>query len=92
MEGNQKRAKALLTTSNSLSGDLFAALSVAERQVAVLQDLRRVFSTSYPTKAKDSEKEYKLRQNPFFKDTALAPILSEFPERVWPNILAPLTR
>jgi len=87
VEENQKRAQALLTTFNSLSGDFLATLSVVERQVAVLQDLRRVFSTGDPTKAKNSENEYKLRQNPFFKYIALAPILSEYPERVWPNIL-----
>jgi len=87
IEVNQKRAQALLITFNSLSGDFLATLSVVERQVAVLQDLRRVFSTGDPTKAKASEKEYKLRQNPFFKDIALGPIFSECPERVWQNIL-----
>jgi len=82
-----ERVPSLLTSLNSLSAISFATISVAERQVVLLQDLHRVFSTSYQTKTKDGEKEYRLRENPFFKDIVLTPILSEYPERAWPNIL-----
>ena len=82
-----ERVPSLLNSLNSLSAISFATISVTERQVVLLQDLHRVFSTSYQTKTKDGEKEYLLRENPFFKDIVLTPILSEYPERGWPNIL-----
>jgi len=87
IEARRKRAQALLADFNGLSADLFAALSVAERQVAILQDLRRVFSTSHRAVAEGSAKGCQLRQNPFFKDNALAPTPAEYLERIWPNIL-----
>jgi len=83
----QMEVRFLLTSLNSLSATLFAAISVAERQVAVLQDLHSVFLTSYRTKAKDGEKGYPLRQNPFFKNVALIPILSDNSQQIWPNTL-----
>ena len=83
----QKRVRELLTALNSLSADLFAALNVAERQIAVLQDLHSVFLTSYRTKTKDYEKGYPLRRNPFHKNIVTIPILSENPEQIWPNTL-----
>jgi len=83
----QMKVRFLLTSLNSLSAALFATISVAERQVAVLQDLHSVFLTSYRTKAKDGEKGYPLRQNPSFKNVALIPILSENPQQIWPNTL-----
>ena len=76
-----------LASLNTLSEGLVAAISVAERQIAVLHDLQTVFSTIYRTKATDPEKGYTLRQSPFVKNIALTPILSEDPEQVWPNIL-----
>jgi len=83
----QKRVRGLLTALNSLSADLFAALSVAERQIAVLQDLHSVFFTSCGTKSKDYEKGYPLRRNPFHKNIVTIPTLSENPEQIWPNTL-----
>jgi len=83
----QLRVQRLLTAFNSLSADLFAAISVAERQISVLQDLRYPFSISGQTKTKDYEKEYTLPQNRFDKKVALIPILSENPEHIWPNTL-----
>ena len=81
------RARGLLTAINTLLANLFATVSVAERQVAILQDLHRVFSTGHQKEIEDGKSEYQLRQNPFFKDVAQAPILSGYPEPVWPNIL-----
>lgn len=83
----QKRVRDLLTVLNGLSANLFAALSVAERQIAVLQDLHSIFFTSYRTKSKDYEKGYPLRRNPFHKNVVTIPILSENPEQMWPNTL-----
>jgi len=83
----QKRVRGLLAALNSLSADLFAATSVAERQIAVLQDLHNVFSTSYRTKTKDYEKGYPLRQHPFYKNIAQIPIFSENSEQTWSNTL-----
>ena len=83
----QKRIRDLLTALNRLSGDLFAAISVAERQITVLQDLHSIFLTSYRTKTKTYEKGYPLRRNPFYNNTLTIPILSENPEQIWPNTL-----
>ncbi|PUU79845.1 hypothetical protein B9Z19DRAFT_1080732 [Tuber borchii] len=83
----QRRVRDLLTALNRLSADLFAAISVAERQIAVLQDLYNIFLTSYRTKTKDYEKGYPLRRNPFHKNIVTIPILSENPEQIWPNTL-----
>jgi len=83
----EARARDLLTSLNGFSTCLFATISVAERQIAVLQDLHKLFLTSHPTKAKDHEKGYSLRPNPFYKSVARIPILSEYPEQVWSNIL-----
>ncbi|PUU82946.1 hypothetical protein B9Z19DRAFT_1040095 [Tuber borchii] len=83
----QRRVRELLASLNSLSAALFAAISVAERQIAVLRDLHSVFSMSYRTKAKDYERGYPLRRNPFHRNVALIPILSENPEQIWPNTL-----
>ena len=83
----QKRVRGLLTALNSLSADLFNAISVAERQIAVLQDLYSVYSTSYRTKTKDYEKGHPLRRNPFYRNVVPIPMLLENPEQVWPNTL-----
>jgi len=82
----QRRVRELLASLNRLSASLFATVSVAERQVAVLQDLRSLFLTSYRTKAKDHEKEYPLRQNPLMSISP-TPIASENPEQMWLNTL-----
>jgi len=46
-----------------------------------------VLLTSYRTKAKDYERGYPLRKNPFHRNVAPIPILSENPEQIWPNTL-----
>jgi len=86
-EGIRSRFPNFLASLNILSEGLSAAISIAERQIAVLHDLQTVFSTIYRAKATDLEKGYALRQSPFIKNIALTPILSEYPEQVWPNIL-----
>ena len=83
----QKRVGGLLTALSSLSVDLFAATSLAKRQIAVLQDLHSVYSTSCRTKTKDYEKGYPLRQNPFYRNVAPIPILLENPDQIRPNTL-----
>ncbi|CUS12896.1 unnamed protein product, partial [Tuber aestivum] len=82
----QKRVLGLLTSLNRLSAGLFAAISVAERQIAVLQDLHSVFLTSYRTKSKDHDR-YSLWQNPFHKNIAWIPILSQNQGQIWPKTL-----
>ena len=86
-KGKQKRVRGLLTTLNSLSADLFAATSVAERQIALLHDLHSLFLTSCRTKIKDYEKGYPLRQNPLYKNIAPIPIFSANSEQTWQNTL-----
>jgi len=66
---------------------LFAAISLAERQIAVLQDLHSVFLASCRTKSKDSETGYLLPRNPFHRNVVPIPILSENPEQIWPKTL-----
>ena len=86
-ERKQRKVRGLLTSLSRLSAALFAAISVAERQIAVLQDLHSLFLTSYRTKTKEYEKGYPLRRNPFHRNVASIPILSENPEQIWPNTL-----
>ena len=86
-ERKQRKVRGLLASFNRLSAALFAAISVAERQIAVLKDLHTLFLTSYRTKTKEYEKEYPLRRNPFYRNVAPIPILSENPEQIWPNTL-----
>jgi len=76
-----KKVPDFLASLNTLSEGFFAAISVAERQVVVLQDLHAVFSTSYRANAKARERGSPLGQNPFCKNTALAPTLSACPEQ-----------
>ena len=83
----QRKVRELLTNLNRLSANFFAAISVAERQIAVLQDLYSVFLTSYRTKTKDYERGYPLRRNPFHRNVVPIPILSENPEQIWPDTL-----
>ena len=87
MKRKQKRVQELLISLNRLSADFFAAISVVERQIDILQDLHSVFSTSYRTKAKDSEKGHLHRPNPFHRNVAPIPILSEHPEQIWTKTL-----
>ena len=83
----QKRVRDLLTSLNRLSAALFAAISVTERQISVLQDIHSVFLTSYRTNAKDEEKGYPFRRSPLHHNIVSIPILSENPEQIWPNTL-----
>ncbi|PUU82941.1 hypothetical protein B9Z19DRAFT_1061373 [Tuber borchii] len=87
-EGFRSHFPNFLASLNILSEGLFAAISIAERQIAILHDLHTVFSTIYRAKATDPEKGYPLRQSPFIKHIALTPIPSEYHEQVWPNILS----
>ena len=82
-----RRVRELLASLNRLSEELFAAIKVAELQMAVLQDLHSVFLISYRKKNGDNEKGYPLRQNSFHKNIAPIPILSENSEQIWPNAL-----
>ncbi|PUU82949.1 hypothetical protein B9Z19DRAFT_1061381 [Tuber borchii] len=86
-ERKQKGVRDIIAALHRFSADLSAATSVAKRQIAVLQDLHSVFSTSYRTKTKDYEKGYPLRRNPFHRNVAPVPILLENPEQIWPNTL-----
>ncbi|PWW79095.1 hypothetical protein C7212DRAFT_360616 [Tuber magnatum] len=72
---------------NRLLAGLFAAISVAERQIAILQDLHSVFWTSYRTGNKVHEKRYPLRQNAFYKNIALIPAPPENTGEMWPDTL-----
>ena len=83
----QGRIRDLHIFLNRLSACFLATISVAEQQVAVLQDLHSLFSTSYGTKTKDGEKEYPLRQNPLLKKVFPIPIISQNPEQEWQNTL-----
>jgi len=87
MERKQERVRDLLIALNRLSADLFAAISVGERQIAVLRDLHSVFLTSYRTKTKKYDRGYPLRRNPFYNHVAPIPVLSANPEQIWPNTL-----
>jgi len=86
-KGKPRSARDLLASFNKLSGALFAAISVAERQIAVLQDLHSVFLTSYRTKSEPGEKGYPLRRNPFHMNIVPIPVLSENPQQMWSNTL-----
>ena len=81
------RVRELLASLNRLSAALFATISVAERQITVLQDLHNVFLTNYRTKRKDFERGYPLRRSPFHRSVAPVPVLSENSEQIWPNTL-----
>ena len=91
LKRKQRRVQKLFASINKLSAALFATISVAERQIAVLQDLHNVFSTSYRTKTKDYERGYPLRRNPLYRNVVPIPILSENPEQIWPNTLDTIT-
>jgi len=81
------RLKDLIASLNRLSASFLAAISVAERQIAVLQDLHDLFLTSCRTKFKGYEKGYELGENPLYKNIAPIPILSENSEQILPNTL-----
>jgi len=65
----QRSVEDLFASLSGLSAGLFAATSVVEKQLAVLEDLRGVFSTGS-------------RKTPYLRNAALIPILSEYPEQV----------
>ena len=68
----QRRVQDLLSSLNRLSATLFAAIGVAEQQIAILQDLHCLFLASCRTKIQDYEKRCSLRQNPFYKNITLS--------------------
>ena len=86
-ERKQRKVRGLHSSFNKLSAALFAAISVAERQIAVLQDLHSVLSTNCRTKPKSDQNQSPLRQNSFYRNVVQIPILSENPEQIWPNTL-----
>ena len=85
----QRRVRDLLTSLNSLSAALFAAIAVAERQTVVLLDLHKMFLVSCQTEAtrKDHEERYPLRRSPSYKGFAGIPTTPKYPEQEWRNIL-----
>jgi len=83
----QMRIRDLIASLNRLSASLLAAISVAERQIAVLQNLHDLFFTSCRTEIKNYEKGHPLRENPFYKNIPPIPILSEGSNQTWPNTL-----
>ena len=85
-EKSKWRVGDLLASLNRLSAGLFSSIRVAERQIAVLQDMHSIFSISYRRKTREGEEIYPLRQNPF-QNIALAPISLENPEQIWPGTL-----
>ena len=87
-----RRVRDLLTSLNRLSASLFAAISVTERQIAVLQDLHTLFLTKGQAKTKAREGGHPLRQNPSLKDIAPTPILSENHEQLWSGNLVTIDR
>ena len=91
---NRKRRKVrgLLTSLNRLSASLFAAISVAERQITVLQELYTLLSKRDQIKTKAREGGYPLRQNSSFKDIAPTLTPSENPEQLWPGDLVAIDR
>ncbi|KAG0638286.1 hypothetical protein HOY80DRAFT_923041 [Tuber brumale] len=85
--GKQRRVRYLLTSLNKLLEASFAAISVAERQIVVLQDIHNLFLTSCRAKARDYDKRYRSKQNPFHKTSAPIPILSGNTEQIFPATL-----
>jgi len=83
----QERIRDLLTSLNELSASLFAAISVAERQVAILHDLHSLFLTSSRTKTKYRGGENPLLQSLLQKNISPIPMVSENPEQTWQNTL-----
>lgn len=84
-ERKQERVRDLLTSINNLGAALLAVIRVSERQIAVLQDLHTVFSTSYRTKTQDHEKGYSSLRNPFYRNIVPIPVLLENPGQIWPG-------
>ena len=81
------RVRDLLISINNLGAALLAVIRVSERQIAVLQDLHTVFSTSYRTKTQYYEKKYPSPQNPFHRNIVPIPILLENPGQIWPDAI-----
>jgi len=81
----QSRIRDLIAALKRLSGNLLAVISVAERQIAVLQNLHDLFSPNCRTKIQGHGKGYPPRENPFYKN--IAPILSENSEQILPGVI-----
>ncbi|PUU82942.1 hypothetical protein B9Z19DRAFT_965966 [Tuber borchii] len=87
-EGDQgMRATRNIASFNKLSAALYAAINMAERQIAILQDLHNIFLAGHQKKTRDPEKEYPLRQNLSHRDAAPTPTLRGNPGRILPNAL-----
>ena len=92
LERKRESVRDLFTSLNRLSAGLFAAISVVEQQIAILQDLYTLFLARDQTKTKAREGGYSLRQNTSFKDIAPTLTLSENPEQLWPGDLVAIDR
>ncbi|CUS12894.1 unnamed protein product [Tuber aestivum] len=77
----------ILTSLNRLSADLFAAITVAGRQIEILQGLHSVFSESYRSETSNREEGSSLRLNLFPKGLVPVPVPVKNPEQIWPNTL-----
>jgi len=77
-----RRVRELLASLNSLSAALFATISVAERQISVLQDLHSLSLTSYRTQTQDY-KGRPLGKKTFYKNIAPMPTPPENSEQIW---------
>ena len=86
-ERKQRRVQGLHVSLNKLSATFLTAISVVERQIAVLQNLQSLFLTSHRVGTNDYGKEYQLRQTPFYKNIAPTPIPLANPEEIWPKTL-----
>ncbi|PWW79097.1 hypothetical protein C7212DRAFT_153698 [Tuber magnatum] len=81
---NQRRA--LLTSLNRHSAALFSVIMVAERQIELLHDLHRVFSTIYPARTQDHGGNQSPKNRPY-QNIFPRPILLESPGEIQSNSL-----
>ncbi|CUS12892.1 unnamed protein product [Tuber aestivum] len=82
----QGRGQDLISFNKLLVG-LFAVISVAERQIEILQDIRRVFSATYPTSNKAHQTGHPRPQNALYGNAALIPALPECTKDERPDTL-----
>ncbi|RPB03055.1 hypothetical protein L873DRAFT_1841387 [Choiromyces venosus 120613-1] len=87
LPGEYADVQTLLISLNRLSAQLFASISVVERQIAILHDLDSVFSTCYRTETRIGEMNSPRKQSPFHRNAAPIPIFQKNPEQIWPNTL-----
>jgi len=86
-ERKQRRVQGLHASLSRLSASFLAAISVVERQIAILLDLQSLFLASHRTETNNYGKEYQLRQTPFYPNIAPIPIPLQNPVEIWPKTL-----